>query len=179
HRARRRGRPRDERGRHVVRRPLPAGGELAGPGGAATRGRLPRRLPPGQGAGVGMIAVGTNATIAPPVEAVIRGAQRAESRGYDSLWWPDHLMGFHPQQLWRPEVTALAQAVPNPHIFVDPVAAISACAVHTERIRLGTSVTDAIRRHPAMLAQEFLTLDHFSKGRTILGIGAGEGENIT
>ncbi|HEY8451202.1 MAG: LLM class flavin-dependent oxidoreductase [Micromonosporaceae bacterium] len=126
-----------------------------------------------------MIAVGTNATIAPPVESVIRGAQRAESRGYDSLWWPDHLMGFHPQLLWRPEVTALARAVPNPHIFVDPVAAIAACAVHTERIRLGTSVTDAIRRHPAMLAQEFLTLDHFSKGRTILGIGAGEGENIT
>lgn len=126
-----------------------------------------------------MLAVGTNGGITPPIEGVLKSAKRAESRGYDSLWWPDHLMGFHPQQLWRPEITALAEAVPSPHVFVDPVAAIAACAVHTDRILLGTSVTDAIRRHPAMLAQEFLTLDHFSKGRTVLGIGAGEGENIS
>ena len=126
-----------------------------------------------------MIAVGTNAGITPPVEGVLKGARRAEARGYDSLWWPDHLMGFHPQQLWQPEITELAKSISSPHVFIDPVAAIAACAVHTERIMLGTSVTDSIRRHPAMLAQEFLTLDHFSKGRAVLGIGAGEGENIT
>ena len=126
-----------------------------------------------------MVAVGTNASITPPVEGILKSAKRAESRGYDSLWWPDHLMGFHPQELWRPEVTKLAESMPSPHVFVDPVAAIAACSVETERILLGTSVTDSIRRHPAMLAQEFLTLDHFSKGRTVLGIGAGEAENIT
>lgn len=126
-----------------------------------------------------MVAIGTNAGITPPVEGVLRAATRAEAGGYDSLWWPDHLMGFHPQELWHPEITKLAEALPSPHVFVDPVAAIAACAVQTKDIMLGTSVTDAIRRHPAMLAQEFLTLDHFSKGRTVLGIGAGEGENIT
>jgi phthiodiolone/phenolphthiodiolone dimycocerosates ketoreductase len=56
---------------------------------------------------------------------------------------------------------------------------MASCAVCTNRIMLGTAVTDSIRRHPAMLAQEFLTLDHFSKGRVVLGIGAGEAENIT
>jgi phthiodiolone/phenolphthiodiolone dimycocerosates ketoreductase len=88
-------------------------------------------------------------------------------------------MGFHPQQLWRPEITGLAATTSSPHVFADPIAAIAACALRTNRIMLGTSVTDSIRRHPAMLAQEFLTLDHFSKGRVVLGIGAGEAENIT
>lgn len=125
-----------------------------------------------------MVEVGTNGTISPPVGGVLRGAQRAEQRGYDSLWWPDHLMGFHPDALWRPEITSLAEAMPNPHVFVDAIAAMSACAVHTDRIRLGTAVTEVFRRHPAMLAQEFLTIDHFSSGRAILGLGAGEGENV-
>lgn len=125
-----------------------------------------------------MVAIGTNASITPPVDGLIRSAVRAEERGYDSLWWPDHLMGFHPQQIWTPELTKLAVTNPSPNVFVDPVAAIAACATHTDRIFMGTAVTDSIRRHPAMLAQEFLTLDHFTKGRTILGIGAGEGENI-
>lgn len=126
-----------------------------------------------------MVAVGTNGAIAPPIAGVVKGATRAEEKGYDSVWWPDHLMGWHPDSLWRPEITGLVRSMPNPHIFVDPVAAIAVCSTQTSRVRLGTSVTDAIRRHPAMLAQEFLTLDHFSEGRVILGIGAGEGENIT
>jgi phthiodiolone/phenolphthiodiolone dimycocerosates ketoreductase len=38
-------------------------------------------------------------------------------------------------------------------------------------------VVDTVRRHPAMLAQTALTLDHLSKGRFILGLGSGELEN--
>lgn len=125
-----------------------------------------------------MVDVGTNGTITPPVEGLLRGAQRAEAAGYDSIWWPDHLMGFHPQAIWQPDVADFVRLMANPHTFLDPVAAIAATATHTERLRLGTAVTEAVRRHPAMLAQEFLTLDHLSRGRTILGIGAGESENI-
>src|SRR5205085_11575628 len=33
-------------------------------------------------------------------------------------------------------------------------------------------------RHPAMLAQTALTIDHLSNGRFILGLGCGEAENI-
>jgi len=39
-------------------------------------------------------------------------------------------------------------------------------------------VVDTVRRHPAMLAQTALTLDHLSKGRFVLGLGSGEQENI-
>jgi phthiodiolone/phenolphthiodiolone dimycocerosates ketoreductase len=42
---------------------------------------------------------------------------------------------------------------------------------------IGTSVTEPIRRHPMSLAQTFVTLDHISKGRAILGIGNGLREN--
>jgi phthiodiolone/phenolphthiodiolone dimycocerosates ketoreductase len=42
---------------------------------------------------------------------------------------------------------------------------------------IGTSVTEPIRRHPMSLAQTFVTLDHVSKGRAVLGIGNGLREN--
>ena len=38
-------------------------------------------------------------------------------------------------------------------------------------------MTEPFRRHPATLAQAFVTLDHLSKGRAILGVGSGEREN--
>jgi phthiodiolone/phenolphthiodiolone dimycocerosates ketoreductase len=122
--------------------------------------------------------VGAAGTIMPPVEGLLSTARRNEEKGYDSIWWPDHLMGWYPESIWTPDVTPLAQFQPSPHVFLDPIAAIAAVAVHTERILLGTSVTEPIRRHPAQVAAEWLSLQHLSKGRAILGIGAGEGENI-
>lgn len=126
-----------------------------------------------------MITIGTGGVIMPPAEGLIRAAKRAEEKGYDAIWWPDHLMGWLPETIWSTEDTPVAHVYPNPHIFLDPVAAMAAVGVHTERVRLGTAVTEPIRRHPAMLANEWLTLDHLTKGRVILGIGAGEAENIT
>jgi phthiodiolone/phenolphthiodiolone dimycocerosates ketoreductase len=38
-------------------------------------------------------------------------------------------------------------------------------------------VTEPYRHHPVSLAQAFVTLDHLTKGRAILGIGNGEREN--
>lgn len=125
-----------------------------------------------------MITLGLPGGIVPPIDSVIRAAGRAEQKGYDAVWWPDHLMGWHPEQIWTPEDTPIASFYPNPHIYLDPVATIAAVGVRTERVRLGTAVTEPIRRHPAMLANEWLSLDHITKGRAILGIGAGEGENI-
>lgn len=87
-------------------------------------------------------------------------------------------MGWHPQSIWTPDITDLAAVMPSPHMFLDTIAAMTVTATHSERVMIGSSVTEPFRRHPAMLAQAFLTLDHFSKGRVILGLGAGERENI-
>jgi phthiodiolone/phenolphthiodiolone dimycocerosates ketoreductase len=50
-------------------------------------------------------------------------------------------------------------------------------ATRFPRTRIGTGVTEPFRRHPATLAQAFVTIDHLTKGRSILGIGNGEREN--
>lgn len=121
------------------------------------------------------------ATIGPPFlpsEDFLAACRGYERRGYDAVLWADHLMGM-PDALWKPEITPAAAFMKSPHTFFDTVACIAAAGVSTERVRLGTGVTDAIRRHPAMLAQEWLTLDHLTRGRAILGIGSGEPENLT
>ncbi|MFX1340481.1 MAG: LLM class flavin-dependent oxidoreductase, partial [Promethearchaeota archaeon] len=65
----------------------------------------------------------------------------------------------------------------SPHLIYDVFAMMIAADLNTKKIYLGTGVTEAFRRNPAVLAQTFLTLDELSRGRSILGIGAGEKEN--
>lgn len=56
---------------------------------------------------------------------------------------------------------------------VDPWVGLAACAMRTERIRLGTMITPVSRRRPWKLASETVTLDGLSNGRVILGVGLG------
>jgi F420-dependent oxidoreductase-like protein len=56
---------------------------------------------------------------------------------------------------------------------LDAWATIAALAATTERLRLGTLVSPATFRHPAVLAKMAVTADHISGGRIELGIGAG------
>jgi hypothetical protein len=55
----------------------------------------------------------------------------------------------------------------------DPWVSLAACAVRTERIRLGTLLTPVSRRRPWKLASETATLDRLSNGRVILCAGMG------
>lgn len=50
---------------------------------------------------------------------------------------------------------------------------LTACALETSSIQLGSSVTNPITRHPAVTANAALSLDEVSDGRMILGIGLG------
>jgi len=106
------------------------------------------------------------------------GALEAYDSGrYHSIWLPDHLVSFWPDTIWTPEFTDLATVSPSPHRYVDSLAVAGAAAVLTERVPIATSVVDTVRRHPVMLAQSALALDHLSEGRFILGLGSGEVEN--
>lgn len=96
---------------------------------------------------------------------------------YHSIWLPDHMVSFWPDSIWTPEFTDLATASPSPHRHLDALAVAGAAAVLTRNVPIATSVVDTVRRHPAMLAQTALTLDHLSQGRFILGLGSGETEN--
>jgi alkanesulfonate monooxygenase SsuD/methylene tetrahydromethanopterin reductase-like flavin-dependent oxidoreductase (luciferase family) len=50
---------------------------------------------------------------------------------------------------------------------------LSALAVTTSRIRLGSLVTPTTMNHPALIANRAATIDRISNGRFILGMGAG------
>ena len=87
------------------------------------------------------------------------------------------MVSFWPDSIWTPEFTDLATVSPSPHRHLDGMAVAAAAAVLTENVPLVTSVIDTVRRHPAMLAQSALTIDHLAKGRFVLGLGSGETEN--
>ncbi len=100
-----------------------------------------------------------------------------DSGRYHSIWLPDHMVSFWPDSIWTPEFTDLATASPSPHRHLDGLAVAAAAAVLTKNVPLVSAVVDTVRRHPAMLAQTALTIDHLAKGRFILGLGSGESEN--
>jgi phthiodiolone/phenolphthiodiolone dimycocerosates ketoreductase len=126
-----------------------------------------------------IVKIGSPGVTIPPLENVISQAVRNEEKGYDSIWWPDHLMGWIPQSIWTPSLFGIASYIPSPNLFLETTTTIAAVASQTKRVVLGTAVVDPIRRHPAVLAQTIMTLDHIAKGRIIIGIGAGERENVS
>ncbi len=79
-------------------------------------------------------------------------ARRLEAFGYSALLIPDHVIGT---QLWS----------------VFP--ALTAAAVATTKLRVGTLVIANDFRNPLLLAREFATLDLVSDGRAEIGLGAG------
>ena len=125
------------------------------------------------------IEIGVPGQIMPPADRAVQNARRAEEKGYDAVWWPCHLMGWHPDSVWTEDLTPLAKVQPNPHTYFDPLLMMGAVGSATEHIKVGSVVTDLIRRNPAMVAMQTLTLDHLSRGRSILGLGTGEAMNIT
>ncbi len=121
---------------------------------------------------------GAPGTIMPPADRAIEFGRRAEADGYESIWWPSHLMGWHPESVWTEDITPLAKLQANPHTYFDPLVMMGVVGAATETIRVGVVVTDILTHHPAVLAQTALTLDHVTRGRAILGLGSGEQLNV-
>lgn len=105
------------------------------------------------------------------------GTRIATLAGADAVWVPDHFMGFAPKWMWKEEIVPAAKVVHSMDALFDPVPIMTLFAARHRRALIGTSVTEPIRRHPMSLAQTFVTIDHISKGRAVLGIGNGLREN--
>ena len=99
--------------------------------------------------------------------------------GAESMWIPDHLISVVPRSLWQRRHVGAAALAPDIDATFDPWTALGYVAARNRlsRLRIGVSVTDTGRRHPAVTAQAAATLHLLSRGRAILGIGPGEREN--
>lgn len=84
-------------------------------------------------------------------------ARLAEESGWDGIFLEDYVF-FH-----DPVVPAY-----------DPWVTLSAIAVATSKLVLGTAVTPVARRRVWKLAAETMTLDRLSGGRLVLGVGLGD-----
>jgi alkanesulfonate monooxygenase SsuD/methylene tetrahydromethanopterin reductase-like flavin-dependent oxidoreductase (luciferase family) len=90
-------------------------------------------------------------------QAVADLARRAEAAGWDGLFIWDHVT-FEKLQVRE---------------IGDPWVLLTAAALATRRIRLGTMITPIARRRVSKLAREVTTLDRLSGGRMVLGAGLG------
>src|SRR6266446_8167301 len=57
--------------------------------------------------------------------------------------------------------------------LVDPFVALAHASAVTTRLKLGTGITLVPERNPLLLAKEIATLDYYSGGRFLFGIGTG------
>ena len=93
----------------------------------------------------------------------IRLAQAAERLGFDGVWGNDHITA-------APYVRAKWSDPPN---FYEVLVTLATVGAHTQRVHLGTAVIVLPLRDPVLLAKQVATLDHFTGGRVILGVGIG------
>jgi probable F420-dependent oxidoreductase len=99
-------------------------------------------------------------------------ARKAEELGFESFWCAEH--PFIPVQSASRFPGSEDGVIPETYShFVDPFVALARASGTTSRIKLGTGIVLVPERHPLLLAKEVSTLDHFSGGRFLFGIGAG------
>ena len=85
-----------------------------------------------------------------PLARVSEVAAAVEAAGFDALWYIDFQLGMK-----------------------DVYAAMNLAALATERIQIGSAVTNLVTRHPTVTANATAALDELSAGRALLGLGAG------
>jgi probable F420-dependent oxidoreductase len=97
-------------------------------------------------------------------------ARAVEDRGYESIWIPDHPVipiGF------KTPVPVDGGLPEHYGRWCDPFVALSISAAVTKRIKLATGVCLLPEREPLITAKAVASLDLYSGGRVILGVGAG------
>ena len=86
-----------------------------------------------------------------PIEDFVNWIAQADELGFGGVWVAD-----------------------SQSVFRDAFMALTLFADRTRHMELATGVTNVVTRHPAVIANSFATLDEFSGGRAVLGVGIGE-----
>jgi phthiodiolone/phenolphthiodiolone dimycocerosates ketoreductase len=95
-------------------------------------------------------------------DKIVEQSILCEKLGFDSVWYPDHMVGGDPSMQW-------------PEIYTT----LTMMGMNTSKVMVAPLATDCLKRHPSVIAQSIATIDAITGGRTALGIGAGEAMNLT
>jgi probable F420-dependent oxidoreductase len=98
-------------------------------------------------------------------------AKKAEDLGFESIWYAEHAaVPVHSDSPFP----ATGGEIPWTYShFTDPYIALARASAVTTKIKLGTGITLVPERNPILLAKEIATLDRYSGGRFMFGIGTG------
>ncbi|MCI0346783.1 MAG: TIGR03619 family F420-dependent LLM class oxidoreductase [Chloroflexi bacterium] len=94
------------------------------------------------------------------IEAVEAAADVAEGLGWDGVWVTDHLLVDRDDGGDYGWIT-------------EAITTLAYLAARTKRVRLGASVFVVPARNAVVLGKELATVDAFSRGRLIAGVGVG------
>lgn len=98
-----------------------------------------------------MLSFGVTFMLDPPVSRTVEWSRLAEANGFDYVWaWDSHV-------LWQ-----------------EFYATFALIAANTERVRMGTCVTNPATRDITVTASAMATLQEISGGRMDMGIGRGD-----
>ena len=89
-------------------------------------------------------------------------AQMTEELGFNTIMVPDHIVAEGPERQFDPH-----------HRSYDPMLEVAVLSEATKRMRVGHLVLCNLFRHPVFTAQGLMSLDRFSGGRLIAGLGTG------
>jgi probable F420-dependent oxidoreductase len=114
---------------------------------------------------IGLILVATTKT-----GDIATLAKRVEAVGFDSLWIPEHpVIPIGPLTPFP-----FAPSLPEHYgRWVDPFIALTVAATVTARIKLVTGICLLPERDPLVTAKVVASLDYYSGGRVLFGVGAG------
>jgi probable F420-dependent oxidoreductase len=121
--------------------------------------------------GANAMNIGTSVPLpAYTIDAAFMG-RKAEELGFESIWYAEHpVLPVHSKSPFP----ATGGEIPESYAhFTDPYIALARVSGVTSTIKLCTGITLVPERNPLLLAKEIATLDRFSGGRFIFGIGAG------
>jgi probable F420-dependent oxidoreductase len=99
-------------------------------------------------------------------------ARAVEAAGLDSVWFPDHThtpVGGSSKWPWDPSREVASYYAEIPDLFV----ALTAAAVSTTRLRVGSAICVLPQRDPIVAAKQAATIDRLSDGRLTFGVGPG------
>jgi len=96
-------------------------------------------------------------------------ARAAEQRGFESLWVPEHT---HIPTSRRSPFAGGELPEQYKHTL-DPFVSLTAAAMVTTRLKLGTGICLVIERDTITTAKSVASVDHVSNGRFLFGVGGG------